>query len=70
MEVQERAVTSSHIESIEADGQNVTFHTSDLNAAFLASISEPLFSVIDVDADTDPASQPIAKPTARETVTP
>ena len=60
MEVQERAVTSSHIESIEADGQNVTFHTSDLNAAFLASISEPLFSVIDVDADTDPASQPVA----------
>ena len=60
MELQERAVTSSHIESIEADGQNVIFHTSDLNAAFLASISEPLFSVIDVDAGTDFASQPIA----------
>ncbi len=58
--LQERAVTSSHIESIEADGQDVTFHTTDLNAAFLASISEPLFSVIDVEADTDPASQPIA----------
>ena len=60
MELQDRAVTSSHIESIEADGQNVIFHTSDLNAAFLASITEPLFSVIDVDAGTDFESQPIA----------
>lgn len=60
LEQQERAVTSSHIESIEADGQNVIFHTSDLNAAFLASISEPLFSVIDVDAGTDFEKQPIA----------
>ena len=60
METQERAVTASHIESIEADGQNVIFHTADLNAAFLASITEPLFSVIDVDAGTDFESQPIA----------
>lgn len=58
--LQERAVTSSHIESVEADGQNVIFHTTDLNAAFLASISEPLFSVIDVDAGTDTTKQPIA----------
>ena len=38
----------------------VIFHTSVLNAAFLATISEPLYSVIDVDADTDPKSCPIA----------
>ena len=30
------------------------------DAAFLATISEPLYSVIDVDADTDPKSCPIA----------
>lgn len=60
MELQERAVTSSHIESIEADGQDVIFHMKDLNAAFPAAISEPLFSVIDVDAGTDFASAPVA----------
>lgn len=60
METQERAVTASHIDSIEADGQNVIFHTTDLNAAFPAAISEPLFSVIDVDAGTEFEKQPIA----------
>ncbi len=60
MSMQERAVTSSKLESIEASGQDVIFHTSALNAAFLATISEPLYSVIDVEADTDPKSCPIA----------
>ncbi|MBR1559338.1 MAG: ABC transporter substrate-binding protein [Clostridia bacterium] len=60
MSIQERAVTAAKLDSIEADGQDVIFHTSVLNAAFLASISEPLYSIIDVDADTDPKSCPIA----------
>jgi peptide/nickel transport system substrate-binding protein len=60
MSIQERAITAAKLDSIEADGQYVIFHTSVLNAAFLATISEPLYSVIDVDADTDPKSCPIA----------
>lgn len=60
MEVQERAVTAAKIDSIDADGQNVTFHTSEPFGAFLANISEPLYSVIKVGDDQDYANAPIA----------
>ena len=57
---QERAVTAAKIESIEADGQNVVFKTTEPFGAFLANISEPMYSIVDADADTDFASAPIA----------
>ncbi|MDO4647805.1 MAG: ABC transporter substrate-binding protein [Eubacteriales bacterium] len=60
METQDRAVTAAKIESIEADGQDVTFKTTEPFGAFLANISEPMYSVVDVDAGTDFASAPIA----------
>lgn len=60
MATQERAVTSAKIDTIEADGQDVTFRTTEPFGAFLANISEPMYSVIDVDAGTDFSSQPIA----------
>ena len=55
---QERAVTAAKIESIEADGQNVIFKTTEPFGAFLANISEPMYSIVDADADTDFASAP------------
>lgn len=59
MSIQERAKTSAKIASIEADGQYVTFVTEEPFGAFLASISEPLYSIIDVESGTDPVSCPI-----------
>ncbi len=59
MEVQERAKTAAKIESIEADGQNVTFKTTEPFGAFLANISEPLYSVIKVEDGADYANAPI-----------
>ena len=60
MEMQERAVTAAKIDSIEADGQDVIFTTSEPFGAFLANISEPMYSIVDVDAGTDFASAPVA----------
>ncbi len=60
MEMQDRAVTACKIDSIEADGQSLTIKTSEPFGAFLANLSEPLYSVIDVDAGTDPATAPVA----------
>ncbi len=54
----DRAVDAK-IDSITADGQNVTFVTTEPYGAFLAQITEPLWSVIDVDAGTDFASAPV-----------
>jgi len=58
--MQERAVTAAKIDTIEADGQDVIFTTTEPFGAFLANISEPMYSVVDADADTDFASAPIA----------
>ena len=52
MGINTRAVTTAKIESIEADGQNLTIHTSEPFGAFLFCMSEPLYSIIDV---SDPA---------------
>lgn len=60
MEMQERAKTAAKIASVEAEGQYVTFVTEEPFGAFLANLTEPIYTVIDVDAGTDPASQPIA----------
>ena len=60
MEMQDRAKTAAKIDTIEADGQDVIFTTTDPFGAFLANITEPMYSVVDADADTDFASAPIA----------
>lgn len=60
MEIQERAKDAAKIESIEADGQNVTFVTTEPFGAFLANISEPMYSIIKVGDDQDYANAPIA----------
>ena len=59
MEIQERAKTACKIDSIEADGQTLTIHTTDPYGAFLANLSEPLYSVIDVTDPADPATNPV-----------
>ncbi len=59
MEVQERAKTACKIDSIEADGQTLTIHTTEPYGAFLANLSEPLYSVIDVTDPADPATNPV-----------
>ncbi len=60
MEVQDRAKTAAKIDSIEADGQNVTIKTTEPFGAFLANLSEPLYSIIKVSDDQDYANKPIA----------
>ncbi len=60
MELQERGKTAAKIASIEADGQDITFTTEEPFGAFLANLTEPIYTVIDVDAGTDFESQPIA----------
>ena len=60
MSMQDRAVSAAKIASIEADGQNVTITTTEPFGAFLANISEPMYSIVDVDAGTDFASAPVA----------
>ena len=59
MEKNTRAVTTAKIESIEADGQNLTIHTSEPFGAFLSCMSEPLYSIIDVTDPADPATNPV-----------
>ncbi len=59
MEVQERAQTAAKIDSIEADGQNVTIKTTEPFGAFLANLSEPLYSIVKVGDDQDYANAPI-----------
>ena len=58
--MQERAVTAAKIDTIEAEGQEVTFTTTEPFGAFLANISEPMYSIVDAEADTDFASAPVA----------
>ncbi len=60
MELQERAVTAAKIESVEADGQSVIIKTSEPFGAFLANLSEPLYSIVKVSDDQDYANCPIA----------
>jgi peptide/nickel transport system substrate-binding protein len=60
MEKQERAKEAAKIKSIEADGQDVTFVTEEPFGAFLANISEPMYSIVKVGDDQDYANAPIA----------
>ena len=59
MGIQERAKTACKIDSIEADGQTLTIRTTEPYGAFLANLSEPLYSVIDVTDPADPATNPV-----------
>jgi len=59
MGLQERAKTACKIDSIEADGQTLTIKTTEPYGAFLANLSEPLYSVIDVTDSADPATNPV-----------
>ena len=59
MGINTRAVTTAKIESLEADGQNLTIHTSEPFGAFLFCMSEPLYSIIDVSDPADPATNPV-----------
>lgn len=57
--IQERARTACKIDSIEADGQTLTIRTTEPYGAFLANLTEPLYSVIDVTDPSDPAVTPV-----------
>ena len=59
MGIQERAQTACKIDSIEADGQTLTIRTTEPYGAFLANLTEPLYSVIDVTDPADPATNPV-----------
>ena len=59
MQLNSRAVSTAKIESIEADGQTLTIHTTEPFGAFLACMSEPLYSIIDVSDPADPATNPV-----------
>lgn len=48
-----------YIDSIEADGQILTVKTSKPVPAFMNGLCEPLTGIIDVTAETDPATLPI-----------
>lgn len=60
METQERAATAAKISEITSDGMDVTIVTSEPFGAFLANISEPMYSVIKVDDSQDYENAPIA----------
>ncbi|MBR6114718.1 MAG: ABC transporter substrate-binding protein [Oscillospiraceae bacterium] len=59
MEIQERARTACKIDTIEADGMTLTIHTTEPYGAFLANLTEPLYSIIDVTDPADPATTPV-----------
>ena len=60
MEVNERGKSAAKIASVEADGQEVTIKTTEPFGAFLANITEPLYSIVKVGDDQDYANAPIA----------
>ncbi len=60
MEVNERGASAAKIASVEAEGQDVTIKTTEPFGAFLANISEPLYSIVKVGDDQDYANAPVA----------
>ena len=60
MEVNDRGKSAAKIDSIEADGMTLTVRTTEPFGAFLANISEPLYSIVKVGDDMDYANAPIA----------
>lgn len=60
METQERAVTAAKIADVTSVDMDVTITTSEPFGAFLANISEPMYSVIKVGDDQDYENKPIA----------
>ena len=59
MEMNDRFTSTAKIESMEADGQTLTIHTTEPFGAFLFCMTEPLYSVIDVTDPADPATAPV-----------
>lgn len=60
MELNTRAKKDSRIKEIKVDGENLIFVTTEPYASFLASITEPVFSVVNTKADmSQVASMPI-----------
>lgn len=59
MATQERAKTACKIAGVEADGQTLTIKTTEPYGAFLANLTEPLYSVIDVSDSANPATNPV-----------
>lgn len=60
LEVNERGQTNLKLESVEADGDWVVFKTEAPYGAFLANLTEPLFTIVDTSVDTsDYGNHPI-----------
>jgi len=52
LEINERGPVNLKIASVEADGDWVVFKTQEPYGAFLANLTEPLFTIVDTSADT------------------
>lgn len=52
IKLNERGQTNLKLASIETDGENVIFKTTEPYGAFLANLSEPLFVIVDTSVDT------------------
>ena len=60
LEVNDRGQTNLKLESVEADGDWVVFKTEAPYGAFLANLTEPLFTIVDTSVDTsDYGNHPI-----------
>lgn len=60
MEVNTRAKKDAKIESITIEGENIIFKTTEPYASFLATVTEPVFSILNTKADlTKASSMPI-----------
>ncbi|ABR48170.1 extracellular solute-binding protein, family 5 [Alkaliphilus metalliredigens QYMF] len=61
LDLNERAGMISQIDTMEADGQTITIITKEPYAALIGNLAEPLFAIIDVDAENaDFENAPIA----------
>lgn len=61
LELNERGLSTLPIESMTAEGQDLTIKTTEPYASLLGNIAEPLFVIVDTSADTSKfESQPIA----------
>lgn len=60
MEVNERGASAAKIDTVEIDGQDLIIKTTEPFGAFLANLSEPLYSIVKVGDDQDYANAPVA----------
>ncbi len=60
VKMDERAAANAKMKSIEVEGENVIFKTSEPYGSLVANLTEPLFTIIDTDAsDEEIAKAPI-----------